>query len=143
MQVVYLLRDKVPAGNSTAVLFVKFFAYQLSFVLCTVASLIYVCTRSSRRKAAAHPDHPRRHRGQRALDRRDPAAVLRAGAARGDAGALSGCSSGAAFSKSARSTSKKVRGFENDFASYTEKFRHKKRYYVYAVLLSIPQVICR
>ena len=41
-QVVYLRRDKVSVGNSTAVLFVKFFAYQLAFVLCTVASLIYM-----------------------------------------------------------------------------------------------------
>ena len=40
MQVAYLLRSKVNAGNSTAVLFVKFFAYQLAFVLCTIASLL-------------------------------------------------------------------------------------------------------
>ena len=42
MQVAYLLRSKVNAGNSTAVLFVKFFAYQLAFVLCTIASLLYM-----------------------------------------------------------------------------------------------------
>ena len=38
-QVVYLRRDKVSVGNSTAVRFVKFFAYQLAFVLCTVCLL--------------------------------------------------------------------------------------------------------
>ena len=140
MQVVYLLRDKVPAGNSTAVLFVKFFAYQLSFVLCTVASLIYMYPQL---KAESPQLIPIILVGIAVNGLRIVAipllfcAPVQHRVIRGIVWLLERCR----FLKKRAQYIEKVRGFENDFASYTEKFRHKKRYYVYAVLLSIPQVI--
>lgn len=140
MQVVYLLRDKVPAGNSTAVLFVKFFAYQLSFVLCTVASLIYMYPQL---KAESPQLIPIILVGIAinglwiiAIPLLFCAPVLH-----GLAGVVVRLLEKCTFLKRRALYIEKVRGFENDFASYTEKFRSKKRYYVYSVLLSIPQVI--
>ena len=42
MQAAYLLRDKIPAGVSTAVLLIKFFCFQCAFVLCSVVSFVYM-----------------------------------------------------------------------------------------------------
>lgn len=42
MQAAYLLRDKIPAGVSTAVLLIKFFCFQCAFVLCSVVSFAYM-----------------------------------------------------------------------------------------------------
>ncbi len=140
MQVVYLLRDKVPAGNSTAVLFVKFFAYQLSFVLCTIVSLICMYPKL---RAESPQLIPLVLVGIFinglwiiAIPLLFCAPVLHA-----LANALVRLLEKCAFLKKRARYIEKVRGFEADFASYTEKFKSKKRFYLYAVLLSIPQVI--
>ena len=139
-QVVYLRRDKVSVGNSTAVLFVKFFAYQLAFVLCTVASLIYM--------------YPR-------LKRDDPQLipiVLLGIAINGLwiiaipllfspkilkklCGGVTKLLLKCTFLKKRENYMEKVHGFEADFSSYTMKFRSKMRYVFLAILWSIPQVI--
>lgn len=139
-QVVYLRRDKVSVGNSTAVLFVKFFAYQLAFVLCTVASLIYM-----------YPS----------LKRDDPQLipiVLLGIAINGLwiiaipllfspkilkklCGGVTKLLLKCTFLKKRENYIEKVHGFEADFSSYTMKFRSKMRYVLLAILWSIPQVI--
>ena len=139
-QVVYLRRDKVSVGNSTAVLFVKFFAYQLAFVLCTVASLIYM-----------YPS----------LKRDDPQLipiVLLGIAINGLwiiaipllfspkilkklCGGVTKLLLKCTFLKKRENYIEKVHGFEVDFSSYTMKFRSKMHYVLLAILWSIPQVI--
>ena len=139
-QVVYLRRDKVSVGNSTAVLFVKFFAYQLAFVLCTVVSLIYM-----------YPS----------LKRDDPQLipiVLLGIAINGLwiiaipllfspkilkklCGGVTKLLSKCTFLKKRENYMEKLHGFESDFSSYTMKFRSKMRYVLLAILWSIPQVI--
>ncbi len=139
-QVVYLRRDKVSVGNSTAVLFVKFFAYQLAFVLCTVVSLIYM-----------YPS----------LKRDDPQLipiVLLGIAINGLwiiaipllfspkilkklCGGVTKLLLKCTFLKKRETYMEKVHGFEADFSSYTMKFRSKMRYVLLAILWSIPQVI--
>lgn len=139
-QVVYLLRDKVPAGNSTAVLFVKFFAYQLSFVLCTLASLAYMYPELKAENPQLIPvvivGIAINGLWIIAIPLLFCAPVLH-GLSNAVVWLLGKCG----FLKKRALYIEKVRGFESDFASYTEKFRRKKRYYVYSVLLSIPQVI--
>ena len=41
-QAAYLKRHNIPMGGSIAAMFLKFFAYQTAFMLCTTASLIYM-----------------------------------------------------------------------------------------------------
>lgn len=139
-QVVYLLRDKVSAGNSAAVLFIKFFAYQLSFVLCTVASLIYMYPVLKAENAQLIPIvivgilinglwiiaipllfcAPILHGLSNLLVR-----------------LLEKCG----FLKKRALYVEKVRTFESDFSSYAAKFKSKMRYVLLSILLSIPQVI--
>ena len=118
-QVVYLRRDKVSVGNSTAVLFVKFFAYQLAFVLCTVASLIYM-----------YPS----------LKRDDPQ-LFSPKILKKLCGGVTKLLLKCTFLKKRENYMEKVHGFEADFSSYTMKFRSKMRYVLLAILWSIPQVI--
>ena len=136
-QVVYLRRDKVSVGNSTAVLFVKFFAYQLAFVLCTVASLIYM-----------YPS----------LKRDDPQLipiVLLGIAINGLwiiaipllfspkilkklCGGVTKLLLKCTFLKKRENYIEKVHGFEADFSSYTMKFRSKMRYVLLAIFVVDP-----
>jgi len=41
-QSAYLLRDNIPVGTSTAVLFIKFFTYQCAFFLCSFVSFFFM-----------------------------------------------------------------------------------------------------
>lgn len=139
-QVVYLLRDKVTAGSSAAVLFIKFFAYQLAFVLCTVISIVL----SYGQLQAESPTLiPIIFVGTAinalwivAIPLLFCAPVLHK-ACGGIAALVTKCR----FLKKRINYVKKVRRFEADFAEYTAKFRKKTRYIVTSVLLSIPQVI--
>lgn len=139
-QVVYLLRDKVSAGNSAAVLFVKFFAYQLAFVLCTVAALIFSFGDLQAQSPHLIP-------------------IVLVGIAINSiwivAIPLLFCQpvlhklsvglrlllSKLHFLKKRKLYARKVRGFEADFSNYAAKFKSKTRYIVLSVLISIPQVI--
>lgn len=140
MQVAYLLRSKVNAGNSTAVLFVKFFAYQLAFVLCTIASLLYMYPQLQAQSPQLIPivivGIAINGLWIIAIPLLFCAPVLHA-LANAVVWLLGKCR----FLRRRETYIEKVRGFEADFAAYTEKFKRKKRYFVYAVLLSIPQVI--
>ena len=123
---------KVPAGNSTAVLFVKFFAYP-ALVRALHGGLLDL------RVPAAQGGKPQlipiilvgiavNGLWIVAIPLLFCAPVLH-GVMQGIVWLLERCR----FLKKRAQYIEKVRGFENDFASYTEKFRHKKRYYVYAV----------
>lgn len=139
-QVLYLRRDKVPAGSSAAVLFVKFFAYQFSFVLCACAAL-----------ACLWPQ----------LTADDPNLIpfIIVGIAINGlwiivipllfcppvlhalAGWLTRIVGRCRFLKKRESYIGKIRGFEDDFTDYTRKFRRKYRYIAISILLSLPQVV--
>lgn len=139
-QIVYLLRDKVSAGNSAAVLFVKFFAYQFSFVFCSVLSLLHM--------------YP-------VLLAESPNLIpiiivgilinglwiivipllFCAPVLHGLCGLAVRLLEKCTFLKKRALFIEKVRTFENDFSSYTAKFKSKMRYVLLAVLLSIPQVV--
>ena len=139
-QIVYLLRDKVSAGNSAAVLFVKFFAYQFSFVLCSVASLVYMYPTLQAESPNLIPMiivgiciH-----GMWiiAIPLLFCAPVLH-----GMCGLVVRLLEKCTFLKKRALFIEKVRAFESDFSSYTEKFKSKMRYILLSVLRSIPQVI--
>ncbi|MBP3705127.1 MAG: flippase-like domain-containing protein [Clostridia bacterium] len=139
-QVMYLRRDRVLPGSSAAVLFVKFFAYQSAFVLCCIGSLIYMYP-------ALQAEKPQLI----------PAAII--GTAinalwvigipllfcppvlHGLCGLIVKLLDRCRFLRKRAVWIEKMRGFEQDFADYTQRFRKKLRYVVLAVLLSIPQAV--
>ena len=126
MQVAYLLRSKVNAGNSTAVLFVKFFAYQLAFVLCTIASLLYMYPQLQAQSPQLIPivivGIAVNGLWIIAIPLLFCAPVLHA-LANAVVWLLGKCR----FLRRRETYIEKVRGFEADFAAYTEKFKRKKR----------------
>lgn len=139
-QVLYLLREKVSAGSSAAVLFVKFFAYQTAFVLCTILSLFRMYPRL---KAESPELIPLVIVGIfvnglwiAAIPLLFCAPVLH-----GMSNALVWLLSKCRFLKKRAVYMEKVRGFESDFADYTLRFRSKLRYVLLAVLLSVPQAV--
>ncbi len=139
-QVLYLLRDKVSAGSSAAVLFVKFFAYQFSFVLCSCAALFW-------RWKELNAENPE-------LIPFIALGILINGlwivvipllfcapVLHKLASGLTWLVKKCAFLKKRAFFIEKIRSFEDDFAEYTARFRNKYRYIAVSILLSIPQVL--
>lgn len=139
-QVVYLLRDKVSAGSSAAVLFIKFFAYQFSFVLSSVLALILMWPKITAESPNLVPfiilGICINGLWIIAIPLLFCAPVLH-----GLAGLLVKLADKLTFLRQRDALIEKIRGFENDFAEYTAKFKSKMRYILISILLSLPQVV--
>lgn len=140
VQVAYLKRDNVSVGSSVASLFVKFFAYQTAFVLCAVASFIFMYPQLLTENPSLIPFiwvgiginscwivaipllfcQPVLHKMCYFL--------------RWFVGKLN-------FLKKKEKYLESLHKFESDFTDYTMRFRRKKRKVLISILLSIPQVI--
>ncbi|MGN0479853.1 MAG: YbhN family protein [Hominenteromicrobium sp.] len=139
-QILYLLRDKVSAGNSAAVLFVKFFAYQFSFVLCSILSLVYMYPVLKAESSNLIPIILLGI-GINGLWIIVIPLLFCAPVLHGLCGLAVRLLEKCRFLKKRALFIGKVRTFESDFTSYALKFRSKMRYVLLAVLLSVPQVI--
>ena len=140
MQAAYLLRDKIPAGVSTAVLLVKFFCFQCAFVLVSLASFIYMLPKLQAENPGIIPwivlglvinggsvvffravfYQPVLHglcRAAKWVTRRFPRLEKRFHA------------------------QEAIDKFEGDFSSYSDDFQSKKKSIVLGVLGSIPQFV--
>lgn len=139
-QVMYLLRDKVSAGSSAAVLFVKFFAYQSGFVLCCIGSLIYMYPQLKVEKPQLIPISII-GTAINALWIVGIPLLFCPPILHGLCGLLLRLLEKCRFLKRRAVWIEKVRGFEKDFSDYTQRFRRKLHYVLLAVLLSIPQAV--
>lgn len=139
-QVAYLMRDNVTVGSSVAALFIKFFAYQTAFVICTCASAVFMWPGISASKPELIP-------------------FILVGIA------INSCwivaipllfcepvlhklchfmrwlTGKMKFLKKRDKYIGSIDKFEGDFTNYTNQFKKKKGKVVISVLLSIPQVI--
>ncbi len=139
-QVLYLRRDKVSPGSSAAVLFVKFFAYQFSFVVCACAALLWLWPKLNAENPGLIP-FIILGIGINGLWIIAIPLLFCAPVLHRLAGWLSALVGKCTFLKKRETYIEKIRRFENDFAEYTARFRHKYRYIAVSILLSIPQVI--
>lgn len=140
MQAAYLRRDKIPVGTSTAVLIMKFFCFQCAFELCSVISFILMYAKLTVENPGIIPF------------------IILGLVVNG----LSIIFFPSLFFKPVLRTICKfakwlvnkfgflekrfhllpsIDRFENDFGSYTDDFKKKKKSLVIGVLLSIPQFI--
>lgn len=141
MQSAYLLRDnKAPVGSTTAVLIMKFFCFQCAIVLCSVVSLIALYGKLMAENSGI-------------LIFLVIGLLINGGSllffpclfirpvlhnicrfAKWITGKLK-------FLQRRLHLSESIDKFENDFSSYKDNFKEKKRSLVYAILLSMPEVI--
>ena len=139
-QVAYLRRDNVSVGSSVAALFVKFFAYQLAFVFCSIVSLILMYNNIVATNSTLIPFiwlgiainscwifviplifcNPILHKACHFL--------------RWITGKMK-------FLKKRDHYMEIISKFEEDFSDYTARFNKKKSKIVISILLSLPQVI--
>lgn len=137
-QSAYLCRDKIPAGSSTAVLIMKFFTFQVAFELCSLVSFIFMYDNLKQVVPAMIPliilglfingfsviFFPS------LFHKPILNAIIRA--AKWFVNKLG-------FLRKRTRLMASIDKFENDFGSFTDDFKEKKKTIILCVLLSIPQ----
>jgi len=137
-QSAYLCRDKIPAGSSTAVLIMKFFTFQVAFEFCSIVSFIFMYDNLKEVVPAMIPLIILGLIVNGASVLFFPSlfhkpilnAIIRA--AKWFVGKLG-------FLRKRTRLMKSIDKFENDFGSFTDNFKEKKKTIILCMLLSVPQ----